>query len=91
MHKAAVKILVKLLPIIIWKAGYMDNDLLALGKKETKKNACWLLLATFSKLIKARVELEIGLATLQANIKVHRERADILSFIEFKKSISSRP
>lgn len=39
----------------------MDNNLLALGKKE--KNACWLLLATFSKLIKARVELEIGLAS----------------------------
>lgn len=68
--------------------GYMDNNLLALGKKE--KNACWLLLATFSKLIKARVELEIGLASLQANIKGHRERADILSFIGFKKSISSR-
>jgi len=48
-------------------------------------------LATFSKLIKARVELEIGLASLQANIKGYRERADILSFIGLKKSISSRP
>lgn len=48
------KNLVKLLPTVTWKAGYMPNKFVPLEKdagKQDISHVCWFLLAAFDKVL----------------------------------------
>ena len=57
------------MPRTTWKAYNVPNAFVSLGEKAVKQIMCWLLLATFDKVLQEREVLKIEVVHLDAAMK----------------------
>lgn len=74
-----VKPQAKSLPMTTWKAYYVPDTLVSLGGKAVKQILCWLLLATYDKVLQEREVLKVEVVRLlqKKNEKINSTKPGI--------------